>query len=150
MPIVPEVSVFPVYEQGEYETVLDKIEVSERTPFGSADNAPKEKCYRFVFLANDEKGKPILIDGKEMRVFITTGTTYGSKKSTLTKITNQMLGRALDVESEAPRFDYEKLIKLGFKILLSKESNTDGDMRNNVVGITPMQAIDVIACLIPG
>jgi hypothetical protein len=148
MPLVPKVTDFPVYNMGKYGCDLEKVEADKRTPFGSPNTAEKIDCYKFTFLHVDDKHKPVLIDDKEVRFYITTGTAYGGKKAALTNVTNQMVGRPLDKETEAPRFDYEKLVKHGFDLLVNKEED-DGDFRNKITGIAPQTPVDVEACLIP-
>ena len=153
MPLIPTLTLFPVYEQGEYSTLLESVELSERQPFGSQDTTAKEPCFKFTFAANtgkllDGKPVPLELDGKPVKFYIQTGVGYGGARSTLTKTTNQMVGRPLDNEKEAPYFDYEKLVGHGFKLLITKEPNSQGDMRNTVAGITPITPIDVGACLV--
>jgi hypothetical protein len=148
MPLVPEVTDFPVYDQGEYVCELQKVELGERQEFGSKDASQKVSAFKFTFCARDDKGKTLLVDAKEVRFFITTGIAYGGKRSTLTKTTNQMVGRPLDKDSEAPYFDYEKLVGHTFKLLVSKEPGDDGDMRNKITGITATPPVDVASCLL--
>jgi hypothetical protein len=155
MPLVPEVRDFPVYDQGLYKCQLESVTIGERQPFGSQDQSEKEACLNFIFRAvtGPEEGfdgvyKPLLIDDKPVKFFIKTGCAYGGARASLTRITNQMVGRALDLETEAPRFDYEKLIDQCFNLMVTKEPTNSGGERNTVAGIEPAQPIDVASCLI--
>lgn len=149
MPLVPDVRIFPVYPQGEYLTYLEEVKEDVRQAFGSKEANDKNPCYKFAYLYVDDKDKPILIDGDEVRFYIATGTSYGSKQAALTKLTNQMIGRGLDKKVEAPRFDYEKLVKHHFKLLVAKEDDDDGEARNRITGMTAIPAVDIASCLIP-
>jgi hypothetical protein len=154
MPLVPVVVSFPVYEQGEYTVVIESIKLDEKQPYGSTDPAAKEACFKWTFRAVTLDAKTGLFtdrlqEGKQIKFYQTSGITYGGGRSTLTKTTNQILGRALDQVTEAPLFDYEMLVGKLVKLLISKDTNTQGEFFNKINGISPVVPVEVQLCLLP-
>lgn len=154
MPLVPVVLSFPVYEQGEYTCIIESIKLDEKQPYGSIDPEKKEPCFKWVYRAVTLNAKgggftDRLHEGKQIKFFQTSGIAYGGARSTLTKTTNQIIGRPLDQNTEAPLFDYEMLVGKLVRLLISKDTNNTGEFFNKINGITPVNPVDVQMCLLP-
>ena len=156
--MIPKVTVYPVFAQNVYRCQLDKVELAKRVPFGSQDGMPTDDCFNFKFLHITENADGTIsypkvasiIDGvKPLNPAFTTqcGTSYGSKKATLTKIVTWLAG-VTPSKDEIARLPLTKFQGMIYDLLITVEVKDDGTKFNKIVGITPINSVPLASLLL--
>lgn len=120
----------PLIPAGEHVLTLREVGTKEFPSFNNPNEQVERTMWRFTSNEEDEDGAPY-----EFRQY--TGMVYGNNKAALTKLIDMLVPGM--TEDDFEEFDSDDLIGKKFKAQIKHAKNDKGDVKPELVFITPLK-----------
>lgn len=138
------------WETGNVVMVLIAIKDSKSTAFGAKEDSPAtEPQWQWDFVPVEDAK---LVPEEQRKYMLTTGVTFGSKKSKLTKIYNGIEGRLKEgavplTNDEVKKIDADTYVGGVYNLMLIREISETGEPINRLAAISRASQKEITVAL---